>query len=76
MMYCRVTKLRRSGCRIPTGEALGAAGPFLLLGDQAKSIVGGPTVLAIAIAWFILCQAAAHALIAVANAGETHHESE
>lgn len=55
---------------------LGAAGPFLLLGDQAKSIVGGPTVLAIAIAWFILCQAAAHALIAVANAGETHHESE
>ena len=74
MMYCRVTKLRRSGCRIPTGEALGAAGPFLLLGDQAESIVGGAAVLAIAIVWFMLCQVVAHALIAAANAGETDNE--
>lgn len=53
---------------------LGAAGPFLLLGDQAKSIVGGAAVLAIAIVWFMLCQVVAHALIAAANAGETDNE--
>ena len=55
---------------------LGAAGPFLLLGGQVKSIVGGATVLAIAIVRFMLCQAVAHTLIAAANAGETDNERE
>ena len=53
---------------------LGAAGPYLLLGDKAQTVVGGGIMVAIAVVWFIMCQAIAHAMIAAANAGENDDE--
>lgn len=46
---------------------LGAAGPYLVLGDEAKTVIGGGTMVAIAMVWFIMCQAVAHGLIALAE---------
>lgn len=46
---------------------LGAAGPYLMLGDEAKTVIGGSSLLAIAMVWFIICQAVAHGLLALAE---------
>lgn len=51
---------------------LGAAGPYLLFGDQAKTVVGASTLIVIALVWFIMVQLIAHALMALAEKMETN----
>lgn len=46
---------------------LGAAGPYVILGEKDKDVVGGATLLAIALTWFIICQVVAHVLLALAR---------
>lgn len=46
---------------------LGAAGPYLVFGEQAKTVVGGGTLIVIALIWFIMVQIAAHAFMALAE---------
>jgi hypothetical protein len=53
---------------------LGAAGPYLMMGDQAKSIVGGSAMVAIALVWFIICQVIAHVFIALADRMEAQND--
>ncbi len=45
---------------------LGAAGPYLIMGDETKSAVGAATLIALAVAWFILCQVVAHVMLSLA----------
>jgi len=50
---------------------LGAAGPYLLFGEQAKTVVGASTLIVIALVWFIMTQVVAHVLMGLAeNMGE------
>ena len=53
---------------------LGAAGPYLVMGDQARTVVGGATLVAIALVWFIMCQAVAHFLMVLAEKAEAQDD--
>ena len=45
---------------------IGSAGPYVILGDQAKTVVGASTIVAIAVIWFIIWQFIAHFLLSLA----------
>lgn len=53
---------------------LGAAGPYLAFGDDAKTVVGGTSMVAIALVCFILCQVIAHGLMVLANTMEVQDD--
>ncbi|MBK6744694.1 MAG: hypothetical protein IPG66_17745 [Hydrogenophilales bacterium] len=46
---------------------LGTAGMLLLFGNKASQVVDGPTMMVIAIAWYLLMQVIAHILLACAD---------
>lgn len=50
---------------------LGAAGPYVILGDQVLQETG--FIVAIALSWFIICQCVAHLLLALADRMEAAH---
>lgn len=52
---------------------LGAAGPYLVFGESAKTAVTGAELLAIAIGWFIICQTIAHFLVSLAEKMEVNN---
>ncbi len=53
---------------------LGAAGPYLIMGDTTKTAVGAATLITIAIAWFVICQVVAHVLLSLAVKMENEDE--
>lgn len=46
---------------------LGAAGPYLVFGANARSVVDGATIIVIATVWFIIWQIVAHFLVSLAQ---------
>lgn len=44
---------------------VGAAGPYVVLGEASKTVVGGATLIAVSLVWFIICQTVAHLLMAL-----------
>lgn len=53
---------------------VGAAGPYVLMGEQAKTIVGGSTLVAISLVWFIMCQVVAHIFMVLADKMEANDD--
>lgn len=53
---------------------LGAAGPYLIIGEGTKTAVGAATLIALAVGWFVICQVAAHLLLSLIERMEYEDE--
>ena len=53
---------------------LGAAGPYLVFGASARTVVDGATIIVIATFWFIIWQTVAHFLVSLAQKMEVDSE--
>lgn len=53
---------------------LGAAGPYLIMGESTKTAVGAGNVIVLAVIWFVICQVAAHVLLSLAEKMENEDE--
>jgi len=53
---------------------LGAAGPYLIMGESTKTAAGAGTIIVLAVIWFVVCQVAAHVLLSLAVKMENEDE--
>lgn len=66
------TVIRSIADEIKKVAYLGAAGPYVIMGD--KGAVDGATLVAIALIWFLGCQSIAHFLLALADRLEVEND--